>query len=312
MARFGFADLNEMVRGAADTAQELQRFAAEAVFLYSCVCRRFVLQQDIQVETHCIQQVAPSAGFFGYGEFGRQGRRLQLFNSTLVTVAMREGPPRRVRAWRQDDVASLMDRHRVRNARVTSRLLDVITALSAELEQSNRLLHFQAEHDSLTGALNRQGFTARLTAEIRRAIRYRRPLSIAMFDLDHFKRFNDTHGHAAGDHVLKSAVACVNDRLRQSDMLCRYGGEEFVLVLPETALDEAVLAAEGARAAIASLSLVFDGRKLPPVTASFGVASLPERCLDSSIGPFIKAADLALYRSKASGRDCVSSSEQAA
>lgn len=310
-ARFGYPDLSAMMQDINTTALGLQRFGAEAIFLYSCVCRRFVLHQDAQVETLSLQRVAPAAGFFGYGEFGRPGRRLQLLNSTLLAVAMREGPPRLTPAWNQDDQDYLMDRHRIRNARITSRLLDVVTALTAELEESNRRFRFQAEHDPLTGALNRQGFSERLTAEVRRAARYRRPLSIAMFDLDQFKRFNDTHGHEAGDHVLKSAAALISATTRHTDLLCRYGGEEFVLILPETGLSEALIAAEGARAAIESLELDHEGTRLPAITASFGVASYPDHVGDSGIAPLIKAADVAMYRSKAKGRNCVSHAGEA-
>jgi two-component system chemotaxis response regulator CheY len=156
--------------------------------------------------------------------------------------------------------------------------------------------------DPLTGTLNRRAFRDRMTAEWERATRYSHELSCVMIDIDFFKKFNDTHGHAAGDIVLQSIVATLDRSRRINDILARFGGEEFYVLLPETDEAGAVRWSERARAAIAAMEIPY-ADKLLKVTASFGVASRtptthrPEALLD--------LVDQALSVSKESGRNQV-------
>lgn len=157
-----------------------------------------------------------------------------------------------------------------------------------------------ASTDGLTGALSRRGFAEAVNREIARARRYGRTAALALFDLDHFKAVNDTHGHPAGDAVLRGVAACAADSLRASDSFGRIGGEEFALLMPETGPEAALDCVERLRQRIADLRIDVNGIKLG-VTASFGVCPLTERYSDCE--HWLAAADHALYGAKADGRN---------
>jgi len=165
------------------------------------------------------------------------------------------------------------------------------------LELVDRLTR-KASTDALTGALNRHGFGEAAEAELLRAQRYQRKLSMIMFDLDHFKAVNDRHGHAVGDRVLQEAARLVDQNLRLADVFARWGGEEFIILAPETSAGEAECLAEKLR------QLFHEARAegLPRFTASFGVAAHEPGDDAASLA---KRADRALYQAKQGGRDRV-------
>jgi diguanylate cyclase (GGDEF)-like protein len=156
--------------------------------------------------------------------------------------------------------------------------------------------------DSLTGAMTGRSFALEAKKEVARARRYGRSLGCIMFDLDHFKKVNDTYGHAAGDQVLRAAAAICESELRGIDILGRVGGEGFAIVLPETTLEGTAATAERLREKLSGSPVVFAGQAIP-VTASFGVTAFDES--DGDIAITIKRADGALYGAKAGGRNCV-------
>ena len=175
------------------------------------------------------------------------------------------------------------------------------------LEQANKKILYLSQRDALTGCFNRGYMNDQLPREIRRAVRYRRALSLALCDLDHFKTINDSCGHQCGDWVLKEFVRCLNELIRtDSDWLARYGGEEFLLVLPETALENAVRLAERLRAHIAGTEFGWEGEKIA-VTASFGVVGFSAGQLPKALQAeaLLKRADDHLYRAKQKGRNRV-------
>lgn len=163
-------------------------------------------------------------------------------------------------------------------------------------------IHRVMTTDGLTGALNRRGLDAELERRWYEWKRYKRSFSLVMFDLDHFKRVNDTHGHRVGDRVLASIGRIALDMKRLSDAFGRYGGEEFVLVLPETSLDASALVAERLREHVAASPLVVDGTPIP-VTLSLGVASA--RLPTPSLEELIQEVDDRLYEAKQGGRNRV-------
>lgn len=156
--------------------------------------------------------------------------------------------------------------------------------------------------DPLTGTFNRRTFLELADKEISRAQRAGTALSLVMLDLDHFKRVNDEYGHPAGDEVLKRAVTILQASLRREDLLVRYGGEEFCILLPNVALDHATLMAERARDAIQHGSFQYKGRIIP-ITISLGVASMLDK--GDTTAMLIARADEALYSAKRAGRNRV-------
>jgi len=173
------------------------------------------------------------------------------------------------------------------------------------LRESDRMRH-HAEHDGLTGLWNHRVIVERLGEEMIRSLRDRTPLSVILADVDHFKKVNDTFGHMAGDLVLKEIGAVLMRTLRPYDCVGRYGGEEFLLILPNCGMESALVRGEQLRAAVQS-ARVRDGETFLQVTASFGVASvLPSHDEAETV---IRAVDAALYRAKSSGRNCVIQAE---
>lgn len=193
-----------------------------------------------------------------------------------------------------EDVTQLRDKKQ--------ELLQIVNQLhksSREIQRQNRELEQLANHDALTGCLNRRVFFDKMDSLWKSASRYNSPLSAIMVDIDHFKSVNDNHGHAVGDEVLRKVAGVLQDKVRDSDILCRYGGEEFAVLLPHTGIDQAAHAAERYREAVAAL-------QLPDlsVTASLGVSALSES--PASPQELLDQADKCLYIAKRSGRNQVS------
>lgn len=170
-------------------------------------------------------------------------------------------------------------------------------ALGAALERINHL----AAHDDLTGLLNRRRMSEVVQAERERCVRSRRPLVLALLDLDFFKLVNDRYGHAAGDAVLCAFAGRVLDNLRSTDVLARWGGEEFLLLLPETSLDGALVLLERVRREVAELCVETPNGEIR-LTVSIGVAA---GRVQDTMEQVLEHADEALYQAKAQGRDRV-------
>jgi diguanylate cyclase (GGDEF)-like protein len=175
-------------------------------------------------------------------------------------------------------------------------------AFQRRLTEANALLRDMSCHDPLTGIWNARAFNETSEQVIREALRYGTPFSALFIDLDHFKLVNDTHGHEAGDMVLKEVAACLAKNSRESDLLGRVGGEEFLMLLPRTDLAGAVLLAEKLRHGIETLRLSFGETRIP-VTVSIGVArNQPDH---KSIADIKRQADQAMYLAKQGGRNRV-------
>jgi two-component system cell cycle response regulator len=164
-----------------------------------------------------------------------------------------------------------------------------------------RRLYESSVLDPLTGAYNRKHFSERLSSELAYVKRHKTPLSMLMFDLDHFKRVNDTHGHLGGDHVLRTVSALVKKTLRAEDVFARYGGEEFAVIARGIDVDKALLFAERVRTVVEAARIDFNGTRVP-VTISVGVASVA--CVgDPSPEGLIAKTDERLYAAKRGGRN---------
>lgn len=177
----------------------------------------------------------------------------------------------------------------------------VLRDISERKAMEQRLTEL-ATHDSLTGVANRRAIMATLDQQIRHAIRYNRPLSLLMIDADHFKQINDRHGHQSGDRVLVALATTLAAHLRQTDRLGRFGGEEFIAVLPETDSQQAFALAERLRAAVAALGVEQENTTIK-FTVSIGIATGNPSALTTN--DLLESADKALYGAKAAGRNCV-------
>jgi two-component system, cell cycle response regulator len=190
----------------------------------------------------------------------------------------------------------------------TGALLEGMTGHLAVVLDNARLsqrLHELSMLDGLTRQLNHRTIYARLTEELERARRYRYPLSVVLCDFDHFKEINDTHGHLVGDAVLREGAAALRRCLRGTDLLGRYGGEEFLAVMPQVDLDAARRAAERLRQGLANHAVRLSGGGEVRTTASFGVAARDELTGFQTSDLLVSLADRRLYEAKAAGRNLV-------
>lgn len=176
-----------------------------------------------------------------------------------------------------------------------TRMLERTMDQALDLEESNR-------RDGLTGLYNRKFFDEQITQEIVNARRYNWPLTLAMIDVDHFKTINDTYGHSSGDAVLRSLAARLKSMLRATDTLCRYGGEEFALILPHISLENSSFLLDRLRKAIETMAVDLEQSIQVSVTVSIGIAELQEGLAP---GQLVSRADESLYSSKRAGRNRV-------
>lgn len=195
-------------------------------------------------------------------------------------------------------LSALLSQHR----RAERELEERVAERTAALAEANTQLTRLATTDALTGLANRRAMFDVLHREIERSARYRRPLALVVFDIDRFKRLNDRYGHAAGDVALKSVASTALAVVRASDIVARFGGEEFAVIAPETDDESALLLAERLREALHTIRTPVDGKTIG-LTASFGVgvSTGPETTPES----LLKLADDAMYSAKAAGRDRV-------
>lgn len=189
------------------------------------------------------------------------------------------------------------------NVKITSKdeigqLTGAFNKMVKELNELHEELRISATVDALTGAYNRNKIEQLLEGEIERAVRYKSTLSLILFDLDHFKTVNDTYGHLSGDYVLKTVIRIIQEHIRKTDSLGRWGGEEFMLLAPETSLEQAAGLAEKIRRHVE----LFAYKNVGTITISCGLAELK---VGDTIDSLIKRADDALYKAKRKGRNRV-------
>ena len=292
--RLAYGDSNEIVENTQQMQARLMEDAPEAILIFSCVTRRIFLQGAVRYEICRYQDIAPVAGWYTHGEIDRKADKIQMLNMTLVTVGFREGPLKNTgKKLQQTDVRELSD-----YMTLAQRLSCFITVTSRELEEANRKLTMLASQDRLTGIFNRGEIENRLKASVQEMRGLGKPTSVIMMDLDNFKSVNDVHGHEIGDVVLQTAAKVLMKCIRPGDIAGRWGGEEFLAVLPGADLESAVLVAEGIRKELASLYILPDRS----VTGSFGVAEVG---LDEEFLAFYQRLDENLYTAKHSGKNCV-------
>jgi len=307
--RFGYCHAGLLALGAGKLREEVTPMGAEAIFIYSCVSRKWILGTDVMVELQPIGELAPSAGFFCYGEFfGRPQSRPLFLSQTLTVLGLSEkGGAAQTAEVRPIPEISKQMSTQFKTMRVLHRLIETS---AREIEAMNEELANLARRDSLTGLANRRLFDERLVREMKRHSRSKAPLSLIMLDLDRFKEYNDTYGHVLGDNCLRAVSEVLKTVLkRASDLAARYGGEEFAIILPDTSHKAASLMAEELRLGIEELRIPHNRSDASPwMTASLGVVTA-HFAKDSEPEAFIDKADRQLYLAKSRGRNQVAAAE---
>jgi diguanylate cyclase (GGDEF)-like protein/PAS domain S-box-containing protein len=252
-------------------------------------------------------------GRLHWAQAERQGLRCQHLNhsvagDSLCVPMMAQGKALGVlhlycSAYPSRNLSEEMQRWRLESQqRLAMNVAENIALAIANL-RLRETLRAQSIRDPLTALFNRRYMEESLEREMHRAVRKQRPLGVIMLDLDHFKQFNDTFGHEAGNALLRAVGDLLQTHTRKDDIACRYGGEEFMVILPEATLDVARQRAETLREAVSHLSVQHGGKLLGTITVSLGVAAFPEH--GEAAEDIVQAADTALYRAKDEGRNCV-------
>jgi len=249
-------------------------------------------------ETHRQLWVAITAGKHWYGEFVNRKKDGSLYYESAIIsrITDQHGVPTHYVAVKED----ITERKRAEAALL--RANEELRLQVAEIEQLQAVLREQSLRDPLTGLYNRRYLTETLTREIARAERDHDHLSVIISDIDYFKKINDMYGHQVGDKLLIEVASLIRKNARSSDIVCRYGGEEFLLVMPGSPVNTAARRAEEIRQICADFVLHHDGQDLK-ITMSFGVATYPTHGHEAE--DVIIKADKALYQSKHSGRNRV-------
>jgi two-component system cell cycle response regulator len=230
----------------------------------------------------------------------QRGQEPYIYLLLLTTKGRKENIIEGLDAGADDYLTKPFDPHELQ---VRLRTGQRIVTLQAEIIEAREALRIQATHDALTEVWNRGAIIEMLDSELARSRRDALPVAVAMVDLDHFKRINDTYGHVIGDTVLCEAASRMRALLRPYDAIGRYGGEEFLVVLPACTSEDAFRLAERLRLGISQEPIISTGGSIE-ITSSLGVATgEPTAILDAMA--LIQAADTALYRAKAGGRNRV-------
>ncbi|SNR87198.1 sensor domain-containing diguanylate cyclase [Desulfurobacterium atlanticum] len=301
-AYFGVGSERKIISEARKLWWEMAKFFPDRLLLFPCMVRKAFLGKKFHLETSLFSSICENAGGLTFGEVLTLNRKPILLNQTLTAVGLKFPSYKRKKQEIKIHVGqSSTDTNDDKiHPVIIEMLVHLANTVMRELEEKNRKIKILAETDSLTGLYNRRKIFERLEEEIARCERYGNPLSVIIFDIDFFKKVNDTYGHLIGDKVLKEIAKILKSNTRKPDIAGRYGGEEFIIILPHTDTEGAIKLAEKIRKLIENHNFGI-GRK---ITISAGVTSyIPRDTVDS----LISRADQALYKAKAEGRSRVCS-----
>ncbi len=296
--QLSYANDKDLLSESNANAQQMAKFDPQALILFCCVARHSMLsKKDAARELSYFAAVNPNLCTpYGSNEILLDGdNREAMLNDSLVVVGMREGPNNGTAAIPPTDTQLRTPQKEL--IPLTKRLADFLTATTEDLGETIATLKTLASEDQLTGIFNRRSVQEILASQINKKDRSY-DVAVLMYDVDHFKNVNDTYGHDVGDLVLAELTACVSSIIRSSDTHGRWGGEEFLCVVPGAGLEEATCLAERILHAVSEHNFPVVGR----ITISVGVTTLrPDDTLESAFG----RVDDATYDAKNSGRNCV-------
>lgn len=293
--RLSYGDPGEIINSSREISHSLLQFAPQGMFIFSCMSRQKFLQVDTNRELRPFHSIAPNLGFYGHGEIARTNGHVILENCAIVTTAMREGKPTVMPRLPEEP-----NQTQPTTMPLVQRLANFVAATTAELEEANEKLARLAKLDRLTGIFNRGEIEQILQHTIaceRSGNRASDHLSAIMIDLDDFKMVNDKFGHQVGDQVLKDIAKVFEKNIRPTDSVGRWGGEEFLIILPGACLKAAKSIAERIQNAAKKAPPLPDGTH---VTLSVGIAEFPS---DGNFQSFYRHLDDALYQSKNNGKN---------
>ena len=302
--RMAYGDPNEIINGSRRVLGRIRDFGPQGMLLFSCVVRRYYLKDDVNQILSAYERITPAAGGYTRGEIDRIEGHVYTMNMNLVSAAFREETKDHKRtiaditgdpSHMENDPALNLDD----SLSTVQRLASFITVTSKELSDAYQKLAFVASHDSLTDLLNRGRIEWVLRHLIEDTNKTHHTFSAIMIDIDSFKHINDTYGHSVGDDVLIRLADIMKSGVRPTDYAGRWGGDEFVILLPDTDIDQSEKVADRMRKNFAEADILPDGKA---VTASFGVTTSYE---GETLESFYRRMDSALYTAKGAGKNQV-------
>lgn len=302
--RMAYGDPNEIINGSRRVLGRIRDFGPQGMLLFSCVVRRYYLKDDVNQILSAYERITPAAGGYTRGEIDRIEGHVYTMNMNLVSAAFREETKDHKRtiaditgdpSHMENDPALNLDD----SLSTVQCLASFITVTSKELSDAYQKLAFVAGHDSLTDLLNRGRIEWVLRHLIEDTNKTHHTFSAIMIDIDSFKHINDTYGHSVGDDVLIRLADIMKNGVLPTDYAGRWGGDEFVILLPDTDIDQSEKVADRMRRNFAEADILPDGKA---VTASFGVTTSYE---GETLESFYRRMDSALYTAKGAGKNQV-------
>lgn len=296
--RFGCADFDSIFNETQNHLDKLTNKSVESIFIYSCMARRRFIPDLIETETLVYNEISPSCGFYTYGEFFSFGKEKMLLNQSMTLLALSETNKNKIKK---------IDFQPIKHSKLTLQALSYLINISTkELDFLQKKLETLSITDPLTKLYNRRYFSEVSNDHFKLAKREGGDISIIMIDIDKFKNINDTYGHKVGDRVIIKLSKTLIRMKRESDIICRYGGEEFIILLLNTDFTGAKILAEKIRKKVENITLNIDDLRTLNFTISIGV-SIIKHDSDKNIEESIHRADEALYKAKNNGRNQITS-----
>ena len=252
----GYADPSYIVHELKSIHDELAEFGPDAIFLFVCICRLYLQEKHIELETKPFNSIAPTVGYYTYGEFCSYGNNVLHQNSAIVVVGMREGEKKR-KLNKTSKSTSNQFSHDSKQG-VVSKLVHFIKTVSTELEQTSKELTRISGLDKLTQVFSKSKLENILKSEIIRSRRYHTRFSLILLEADNFEELSEKMGHLASDKILVQISRTLKNNLRGTDSLGRLESSKFLIILPETDLEQASLAAEKIKVILGSTDFADD------------------------------------------------------
>ncbi len=300
--QFGLGSHYQALQDSFLQAKQLTKQPIETIFVYSCVARKLLLGELINYELQPLAELAPTNGFFTHGEIAYHNYKNSVFNQALTYVALAEETTSKKLTKKIAKQPSSLTLPQDFKSIILKSMVHLSTRLTLELENTKEKFQQLAEHDYLTGLLNRHAGMAILSKEIARGARLKTAFTVALLDLDNFKKINDSYGHNEGDEVLKYLAKSLTENLRQYDSIIRWGGEEFLIIFPSTSAKNVYNILAKVLKQFAQHNFKFVVGKKTNVTFSTGITTWCEHLTAIKL---LKIVDDALYAAKSSGRNCL-------